>query len=389
MKKGKGIRTGIAGICFLAGCTGLLTLTAGADQYLVAPVRASSTLEGGNYGVENLQDYNPATAWVEGVSGDGIGESLTYTFPAGTVLTGGTICPGYHKSEDLLQKNGAPSSLQISTGGHTVMLDLTQALGSYYGNGGSYDFWLYEPLVSDGEVTVSIEGVRKGWKYEDTCISELRFFGSVPTGPVGNTGQTGQLPGSQAGTQLTLSEAELYRLSGMACWVCRQQTGYDTVYDCTINAGDLTASQQAFILYWYQYNCNDDRILRGQGAYQTDHAVNRALLAIIAGELFPGSLNGNMMTEFYNQYVSYIEGDTIYMNGTGDFGDAGYYYFETPDEVQQENGHVRVTGRVMVWNDYAQSYIHEYMYTASYTVNEPSYEFAPQSFGFEQVSIWM
>ena len=57
------------------------------DAWIAADqITASSTLEDGsgyNYSTGCLQDFNSATAWVEGVPGDGTGETLTFSFPEG------------------------------------------------------------------------------------------------------------------------------------------------------------------------------------------------------------------------------------------------------------------------------------------------------------------
>ena len=106
----------------------LLAGPAAADEPLRATsITASSTLEDGvhNYTTYSLSDYNSSTAWVENVPGNGIGETLTYEFPAGTVLTGGVIYTGYQKSHDTFYRNSAPTRLQIMIDTTVCSVDVT------------------------------------------------------------------------------------------------------------------------------------------------------------------------------------------------------------------------------------------------------------------------
>ncbi|MDN3721005.1 caspase family protein [Roseibium salinum] len=70
-------------------------------------VCASSVLDpqfGNRYGPANLFDGNTATAWVEGVSGDGTGERILFSFDRPRQLSGFEIVNGYAKSRDIFHK---------------------------------------------------------------------------------------------------------------------------------------------------------------------------------------------------------------------------------------------------------------------------------------------
>ena len=134
---------------------------------------ASSTLSGGDYDVYNICDGDLSTAWVEGVYGHGCGEYVEFYYPAGTVVYGGTVWPGYWKTESLFYENNNPTRLRFESGGQQRELDLASIGNGYYEGYGGFVFSFDEPLVSDGTVRVVIETVREGWNYDDTCISEL------------------------------------------------------------------------------------------------------------------------------------------------------------------------------------------------------------------------
>ncbi len=67
----------------------------------------------GNYGGFNLFDRNPSTAWVEGVDGDGIGE--TFTIGIGEELKENIyVLNGYQKSKELFSQNNRIKALRLS-----------------------------------------------------------------------------------------------------------------------------------------------------------------------------------------------------------------------------------------------------------------------------------
>ncbi len=67
----------------------------------------------GKYGGYNLFDHDPATAWVEGVERDGIGE--TFTIGIGEELKENIyVLNGYQKSRDLFAQNNRIKTLRLS-----------------------------------------------------------------------------------------------------------------------------------------------------------------------------------------------------------------------------------------------------------------------------------
>jgi len=128
-------------------------------------VEVSSRLGGGDYGPGNLVDHNPATAWVEGVPGDGIGQWVSLTFDYPMKFSRIFIHSGYCKSKDLLLKNNAPRTIRIITeaGEHTVNLERTIE---------QQTIRLPSPVASRW-IKFEIKSVYPGSKYRDTAISEI------------------------------------------------------------------------------------------------------------------------------------------------------------------------------------------------------------------------
>ncbi|MEM9997772.1 MAG: hypothetical protein AAF809_08730, partial [Bacteroidota bacterium] len=94
---------------------------------------ASSTLapQGRNrYDASQAEDANPATAWVEGVDGPGIGERLTFVLGAGedlpddfvTSFWGVRLFNGYGKSERAWEANGRVRYLDVLVNGEPFIV---------------------------------------------------------------------------------------------------------------------------------------------------------------------------------------------------------------------------------------------------------------------------
>lgn len=130
------------------------------------------------YSPSNLIDGNPATAYVEGAEGTGVGESLTFQFGLTPYyITEIVWAPGYQASEDLLEKNGYPTDLTFKTEevSHGI-----EAVPSPLCIGSTVTFALPEPMYVDADgVEMIIENAEAGTTYEDTCISEMEFYGYV------------------------------------------------------------------------------------------------------------------------------------------------------------------------------------------------------------------
>ena len=139
------------------------------------------------------------------------------------------------------------------------------------------------------------------------------------------------------------------------------------------------------MLYWYQYNVEDSRIYYIPGTGY-NYAYDRDMQSILY-ELFGEQTDEYAFDTFLDEYVEDIQGNLLYMSGTGDFGDAGACYFESPDEVWMEGNMIGLSGRVMRWNSNAGSYLHNNQYTAYFTANPKQSEYDTQTFCFNEVQI--
>lgn len=132
---------------------------------------ASSVLENSsNYNAENAIDGDERTAWVEGADGDGIGEWILLSTADGSQVELYAIdfMLGYHKTENLLQQNGAPTS---------ILLEFEDGTQQTAENLCDMDVVVLEKPVKTSWVKITILDARRGTVYTDTCISDIELFG--------------------------------------------------------------------------------------------------------------------------------------------------------------------------------------------------------------------
>ena len=139
----------------------------------VAAVDATSYLIQSSYSLyhtpDRMMDGDLSTAWVEGASGDGIGESVTFTFDGTYLVSGFQIYAGYQKSDALYEKNSRPADLTVTfSNGDEAAVTLADESGSQY--------IAFDAPVETSSVTLTIDSVYSGSKYEDTVISEIAFY---------------------------------------------------------------------------------------------------------------------------------------------------------------------------------------------------------------------
>lgn len=149
-----------------AALSGLEHLTGGT-------LAVSSQLTGKSgtvYGAAFLSDGDTSTPWEEGVEGDGIGEQITYTPEAGTKIQAIRIYPGNGRSDSAFQENNRPKTIVLEIDGKKQTLNFDDA-------GHFYTFSSKKPVAA-GEVKLIIDSVYQGSKWQDTCISEVEFYGT-------------------------------------------------------------------------------------------------------------------------------------------------------------------------------------------------------------------
>lgn len=136
----------------------------------VEDVTASSYLSEKNikHVPDLIMDGDTTTAWVEGVDGNGEGESITFTFGDLYAVSDIKIWNGYQKSEDLYYKNARPAELELEfSDGSTERISVQDT------SSGFQEFALERHVTS--YVKVKIISTYEGSKYEDTVISEIEL----------------------------------------------------------------------------------------------------------------------------------------------------------------------------------------------------------------------
>lgn len=141
-------------------------------------VFASSTLPPNknlDYKAVNVHDFSLRTAWVEGVEGYGIGESITFRFakqspPVTTV----EIYNGYMKSDKVWQDNSRVKQLKLYVNDKPYALLNLQDIKSKQ----IFAIDTLQGIDNDLFLKFEIIEVYEGDKYDDVAISEIEFDGT-------------------------------------------------------------------------------------------------------------------------------------------------------------------------------------------------------------------
>ena len=126
-------------------------------------------------------DQSMGKVWSEGVKGNGIGESLTFTFKTtkkDTTDLGVTSCAigtGHQGSERLFRENARPKVIELSMDGKPrALLHLKDTMGLQ-----QFDVpRLALERPSEHTIRLKIVAVFPGTKFEDTCVAEVYFQGT-------------------------------------------------------------------------------------------------------------------------------------------------------------------------------------------------------------------
>ena len=143
-------------------------------------VVASSSLssQGSNsYRASNIKDWNHETAWVEGVSGFGIGEWIEFQNISGDgrTLTAVTILNGYVKSDKAWSENARVKRLKVYRDGRPLCILELQNSRSLQ----TFGLQWVGDCSHINKLRFEILEVYPGTKYQDTVISEI-YFTAVP-----------------------------------------------------------------------------------------------------------------------------------------------------------------------------------------------------------------
>jgi hypothetical protein len=114
-------------------------------------------------------DRDPATSWVEGVAGSGIGEQLKLVFPQPISLTRLGVDIGFDRDESIFYANNRVRRVRlIFSDGSAQSADFLDQRGIQY---------VPIPNISTTSVVIVIEDVYRGSTYDDTPIAEVEVWG--------------------------------------------------------------------------------------------------------------------------------------------------------------------------------------------------------------------
>ncbi|WP_324028190.1 hypothetical protein QSV08_09745 [Maribacter sp. BPC-D8] len=166
---------------------------------------ALSPQKNNNYNHTSISDLSYATAWVEGVKGDGIGEYVEFNFPAQHPrITAIKIANGYIKDKTTWKNNSRVKQLKVCVNNEEfAILNLKDVYAeqlfkiptigyeiTYRGYNDDGTSWYrykdangnslksYNKEIESGDtIRFEIMSVYKGDKYDDTAITEIYFDG--------------------------------------------------------------------------------------------------------------------------------------------------------------------------------------------------------------------
>lgn len=141
------------------------------DSTKIKSIYASTSLSEYNmtHSPERILDKDLSTAWVEGANGDGIGENIILLFDNIYTVNGFYINAGYQVNNDLYYKNSRPKEISvIFSDGNSEIFILDDIINIQ-------NIQLSSP-VNTNSLTIIINSVYPGSKYEDTAISEIELY---------------------------------------------------------------------------------------------------------------------------------------------------------------------------------------------------------------------
>lgn len=144
-------------------------------------ITASSELKSDKndiYSINNIDDWDSSTTWVEGAEGYGIGESINYTFEildCDWSISFIEIYNGYRKSPSLYRENGKVRKLELYKKDKLyAILNVDDSMDSqiFYPN---IEVKANEELKLTFKIADIYEGVTDDLQegYEDTCITDI------------------------------------------------------------------------------------------------------------------------------------------------------------------------------------------------------------------------
>lgn len=124
-----------------------------------------------DYGPYKVLDGDKSTVWAEGVDGPGYGESITLYFDSVHTVKQLKIVNGLINSYDGYYKNNRVASIKIS------FSDGSSQIAHLSDDNTGYQTIDLSHSVDTDYITITIDSVYSGYKYDDTCIAEVVVLG--------------------------------------------------------------------------------------------------------------------------------------------------------------------------------------------------------------------
>ena len=124
-----------------------------------------------NYKVENVIDDNPSTAWIEGVSDDGIGQFIQFSSNNTFRVDKIDIINGFSKNQKTYMKNNRVKKVIIE------FSDKSQQVYELEDNNMEYQTIDIGGINTNSVKVIIQEVYTNGRVYNDTCISEISVYG--------------------------------------------------------------------------------------------------------------------------------------------------------------------------------------------------------------------
>ena len=124
-----------------------------------------------NYKVENVIEDNPSTAWIEGVSDDGIGQFIQFSSNNTFRVDKIDIINGFSKNQKTYMKNNRVKKVIIE------FSDKSQQVYELEDNNMEYQTIDIGGINTNSVKVIIQEVYTNGRVYKDTCISEISVYG--------------------------------------------------------------------------------------------------------------------------------------------------------------------------------------------------------------------
>lgn len=122
---------------------------------------------GKDYGAHNLTDHDSNTVWQEGAQDAGIGQTITFCLNEPAIVSGMRIENGKQISEEDYYNNNRIALLHMF-GEEKVTIALDDVMSAQY--------IIFENPIMLDEIELKIQSVYAGYKYNDTCVSEITLY---------------------------------------------------------------------------------------------------------------------------------------------------------------------------------------------------------------------